>query len=85
MKNTYIGKPYKNGYEICRVIDSDIATGAALVYNRNTRAVEVIPYSIKIRLDAREQEWLNDNEAEYEADFHRACKKYSTLISAFAA
>lgn len=83
MKTTYIGKPYKNGHEICRVISSDIATGAALVYNRNTRAVEVIPYNIKIRLGAREQDWLNDHETEYEADFRRACKKYSTLISAF--
>ena len=38
MKNVYIGKKSitGKGLAICRVIDSDIATGDTIVYNRET-------------------------------------------------
>ena len=85
MKHVYVGKPYKTGYEICRVIDSCIETGAALVYNRNTKAVEVLPWGGKIRISEQEHKWLNDHEEEFEADFLRACKKYAEFIKAFQA
>lgn len=31
--------------EICKVIDSDIATGSATVFNRNTKKVENLKYA----------------------------------------
>lgn len=43
MKPVYIGRTNRNNVtEICRVIDSDIATGNAIVFNRNTKKFEVL-------------------------------------------
>lgn len=83
MKNVYIGKPYKNGSIICRVIDSDIATGDALVFNRQTKVVEIIPYRCMSYLDSNIKALANDMESEFEDSFKRACKKYADLIIQF--
>ena len=44
MKNVYIGKTSitGKGIAICMVIDSDIATGNAIIYNRETDQIETI-------------------------------------------
>lgn len=49
----YIGRESKNGngIAICKVLDSDIATGAAAVFNRETKKVEVITLNEKRTLD----------------------------------
>lgn len=83
MKNVYIGKPYKNGHEVCMVIDSNIATGDALVYNRRTKAIEVIPYRMRAYVDANCRRLYQDTEEEHEKDYQRACKKYAEVIKAF--
>lgn len=48
MKSVYVGKLNKGAIEICKVIDSDIATGNALVFNRKSKDFEEI--SIKERV-----------------------------------
>ena len=47
MKSVYIGKESKNGLDICKVLDSDIATGNSTVYNRATGKVEVLKWAEK--------------------------------------
>lgn len=49
MKNVYIGKTSKtgNGLAICMVIDTDIATGEAIIYNRETNQIETITLAEK--------------------------------------
>lgn len=44
MKSVYVGKLNKSSIEICKVIDSDIATGSAIVFNRKTRNFEELSY-----------------------------------------
>ncbi len=44
----YIGKDSNNGgLAICKVLDTDIATGDAIVFNRETREVETVSYKEK--------------------------------------
>lgn len=50
MKSVYIGKEVKGTLEICKVLDSDIATGDAKVFNRKTRKVEVLKFREKVTL-----------------------------------
>ena len=82
--NTYVQKPVgKYGYEICRVIDSDISTGAALVYNLATEIIEVLPWGCRSYVGRQANEWQNAHAAELEKGFNRACKKYADFILAF--
>lgn len=48
-KPIYVGKKSitGNGLAICKVLDSDIATGNAIVFNRETQKVETLKYSEK--------------------------------------
>lgn len=46
-KSVYVGKMINNEIQICKVIDSDIATGNAVVFNRATQKVETLKYSEK--------------------------------------
>lgn len=51
MKRVYVGKRTDSGIEICKVIDSDILTGDALVFNRETKKFEVISIWDRVRLN----------------------------------
>lgn len=68
MANTYIGKESinGNGLAICRVIDSDIATGDATVYNRETDKIETVKFSEKRTLWKNIRRLAEDTESEYE-------------------
>lgn len=50
MKSVYVGKLNKGAIEICKVIDSDIATGNALVFNRKTKDFEEITLNERVVL-----------------------------------
>lgn len=50
MKSVYVGKCNKGRTEICKVLDCDIATGDAKVYNRSTKKIEVLKYGEKVIL-----------------------------------
>ena len=51
MKAVYVGKLNKgNVVEICKVIDSDIVTGNALVFNRKSKEFEEITIWERVRL-----------------------------------
>lgn len=47
MKPVYVGKMVNGTLQICKVIDSDIATGDAIVFNRATKKVETLKYAEK--------------------------------------
>lgn len=47
MKAVYVGKMVNGVIQICKVIDSDIATGDAIVFNRVTKKVETLKYAEK--------------------------------------
>lgn len=74
MKNTYIGKESinGNGLAICRVIDSDIATGDATVYNRETDKIEIVKFSEKQTLWKNIRKLAEDTESEYEEKVTKA-------------
>lgn len=74
MKNTYIGKESinGNGLAICRVIDSDIATGDATVYNRETDKIETVKFSEKQTLWKNIRILAEDTESEYEEKVAKA-------------
>ena len=79
MKNVYIGKTSKTGkgLAICMVIDSDIATGNAIVYNRETDTIETITLSEKHTLYENIKKLAQDTEAEYEEKVKKALAKYT--------
>lgn len=79
MKNVYIGKTSitGNGIAICMVIDSDIATGEAIIYNRETDQIENITLSKKQTLWENIKRLAEDTESEYEAKVKRALAKYT--------
>lgn len=74
MKNVYIGKESinGNGLAICRVIDSDIATGDATVYNRETDKIETVKFSEKRTLWKNIRKLSEDTESEYEEKVTKA-------------
>lgn len=78
MKNVYIGKTSitSNGLAICMVIDSDIATGEAIIYNRETDQIETITLAEKQTLCENIKRLAEDTESEYEAKVKRALAKY---------
>lgn len=46
-KSVYVGKMVNGAIQTCKVIDSDISTGAATVFNRATKKVEILKYHEK--------------------------------------
>ena len=79
MKNVYIGKTSVTGkgLAICKVIDSDIATGNAMVYNRETDSIETITLAEKHTLQINIKKLAEDTESEYEEKVKRALAKYT--------
>lgn len=79
MKNVYIGKTSKtgNGLAICMVIDSDIATGNAIIYNRERDSIETITLTEKHTLYKNIKKLAEDTEAEYEEKVKRALAGYT--------
>lgn len=67
MKNVYIGKKSVTGkgLAICKVIDSDIATGNALIYNRETDCFETIMFSEKRTLYKNIKKLAEDTESKF--------------------
>lgn len=47
LKAVYVGKMVNGTIQICKVLDSDISTGDAVVFNRATKKVETIKYAEK--------------------------------------
>lgn len=78
MKNVYIGKTSitGNGLAICMVIDTDIATGNAIIYNRETDQIETITLSEKQTLWDNIKRLAEDTESEYEKKVKMALAKY---------
>lgn len=62
MKNVYIGKETTNGLAICKVLDTDIATGNATVYNRATKKIEILLFAEKRTLPANIRKLAEDTE-----------------------
>ncbi len=84
MKHVYIGKPCKSGYEVCMVIDSRISTGEALVFNRATKTIEIIPFNNRRYIDSNSYKLYQDTEHEHAEAFRKACKKYVDFIKKFS-
>lgn len=78
MKNVYIGKTSitGNGLAICMVIDSDIATGNAIIYNRETDQIETLTLAEKHTLWHNIKRLAEDTETEYEEKVKMALAKY---------
>lgn len=78
MTNVYTGKTSTNGKSIaiCKVIDCDIVTGNAIVYNRESGKIEVLLYREKIRLDENVRRLANDTEHEYTKKIKKAFSKF---------
>lgn len=79
MKNVYIGKTSinGNGLAICMVIDSDIETGDAIIYNRETDTIETITLAEKHTLWDGVKKLAEDTESEYEDKVKRALAHYT--------
>ena len=80
MKNVYIGKTSitGKGLSICKVIDSDIATGNAIVYNRETDSIETITLAEKHTLYTNIKKLAEDTENEYTEKEKVALERYTT-------
>lgn len=80
MKNVYIGKTSitGKGLAICKVIDSDIATGNAIVYNRETDSIETITLAEKHTLYTNIKKLAEDTENEYTEKEKIALERYTT-------
>jgi hypothetical protein len=81
MKNVYIGKTSitGKGIAICMVIDSDIATGNAIIYNRETDQIETITLAEKHTLYKNIRKLAEDTESEYEERVKRALEQYAEV------
>jgi len=79
MKNVYIGKVSTkgNGLAICKVIDSDIATGNAIIYNRETDQIETITLAEKQTLWENIKKLAEDTENEYAEKEQKALAAYN--------
>lgn len=79
MKNVYIGKTSitGKGLAICKVIDSDIATGNAMVYNRETDSIETITLAEKHTLQINIKKLAEDTENEYTEKEKSALERYT--------
>ena len=80
MKNVYIGKTSitGKGLAICKVIDSDIATGNSIVYNRETDSIETITLAEKHTLYTNIKKLAEDTENEYTEKEKVALERYTT-------
>ena len=80
MKNVYIGKTSitGKGLAICKVIDSDIATGNAIVYNRETDSIETMTLAEKHTLQINIKKLAEDTENEYTEKEKSALERYTT-------
>lgn len=66
MKSVYVGKFNKGAIEICKVIDSDIATGNALVFNRKSKDFEDISIKERVTLQQNIRKLAEDTpDADY--------------------
>lgn len=67
MKSVYVGKLSKgNVVEICKVIDSDIETGDAIVFNRKSKEFEEITIWDRVMLNPNIRKLAEDTpEADY--------------------
>ena len=68
MKNVYIGKQSiksENGLAICKVIDTDIATGDAIVFNRETAKIEIVKFHEKHTLSQNIRKLAEDTEGDF--------------------
>ena len=74
-----IGKEAENGngVAICKVIDSDIATGNAIVYNRGTDQIEIVTLAEKHTLWETIRKLAEDTESEYTEKERIALEKYN--------
>ena len=79
MKNVYIGKASitGKGLAICKVIDSDIATGNAIVYNRETDSIETITLAEKHTLQINIKKLAEDTENKYTEKERSALERYT--------
>ena len=79
MKNVYIGKTSTTGKSIaiCMVIDTDIATGNAIIYNRETDTIETITLAEKHTLWENIKRLAEDTEVEYKEKVKRALAQYT--------
>lgn len=79
MKNVYIGKTSitGKGLAICKVIDSDIATGNAIVYNRETDSIETMTLAEKHTLQINIKKLAEDTENEYTEKERAALERYT--------
>ncbi len=78
MKNVYIGKLFKdNTIAICKVIDSDIATGNAIVFNRGTNKIEIVTSAEKHTLWSNIRKLAEDTENEYIKEVQKALAEYN--------
>lgn len=64
MKPVYVGKVSKSAVEICKVIDSDISTGNAIVFNRKTRNFEELTYDKIVKLHTNIRKLAEDTQAD---------------------
>lgn len=82
LKNVYIGKQSiksETGLAICKVIDSDIATGNAVVFNRETNNIEIVTIQEKHTLSENIKKLAEDTEHEYIENEKQAIKRYNEL------
>lgn len=78
--SVYIGKRRTGSKsDVCRVIESDIATGNATVYNRATNRVEILTIPEKCTLWENLRKLAEDTESEYIEAERKAVKKYNKL------
>lgn len=61
------------------VIDSDIATGNAIIYNRETDQIETITLAEKHTLYKNIRKLAEDTESEYEERVKRALEQYAEV------
>ena len=66
-KNVYIGKATGNGTEtaICKVLYSDIRSGAAVVFNRATGKYDTVKCDERISLSANIRKLAEDTEHQF--------------------
>lgn len=81
MKSVYIGKisVSGSGLAICRVLDSDIASGDVTVYNRETGRIETVKFAEKHTLIKNVRKLAEDTEIEYEDKVAEALERAQAM------
>ena len=86
MKNVFIGKKTGHGFEHCLVIDSDIETAAAVVFNLKTRKTETLSLGEYKRLEKVYQELSQeaiDRDAGLKKAAIKAINEYQNKVNEF--